>query len=229
VLGLVEAEDEFDWNAAESEFRTALASNPRDPVTLGYAAIVAQARGEYQEAQRLIDTSLALDPLNPFSLQTLGNLFFVTADYTSAEPAFRKSIAISATFDGSHFYLGRMLLTRGQFEAALKEFQAEPAADAKDAGLAMVYHALGRKDDSNSALARLIAASGDTWPYSVSIVHAYSWRAERSFRMAGKGVRSAGRGPGRKRERRSGTRAVTCRPTLQGSAAQNESARVAAS
>ncbi len=65
-----------------------------------------------------------------------------------------------------------------RIESAQKEIQAEPARDAKDAGLAMVYHALRRKADSDAALARLIQASGDTWPYSVAMVHAY--RGERN-------------------------------------------------
>jgi TolB-like protein/Flp pilus assembly protein TadD len=177
VLGLVHAEDEFDWNAAQSEFDKALALNPRDPVTLYYAAIVASARGQVSDAERLFNASLAVDPLNPIAQQNLGQMLLVTGDFTGAEAAFRKSIAISAMYDGNHLFLCRVLLARGQIESAQKEIQAEPATDARDAGLAMIYHALRRKADSDAALARLIRASGDTWPYSVAIVLAY--RGER--------------------------------------------------
>jgi serine/threonine-protein kinase len=177
VLGLVHAEDEYDWSAAEAEFRKALALNPRDPVTLDYAAIIASARGQFEAGKQLSNASLALDPLNPYAQQKLGQMHLAMGDFAGAEVAIRKSITINATFDGNHYFLGRMLLARGQIEAARKEMQAELASDAKDAGLAMVYHALGRKAESDAALARLVQASSDTWPYSVATVHAY--RGER--------------------------------------------------
>lgn len=114
----------------------------------------------------------------------------MTADFAGAELALRKSIAVSATFDGNHYYLVRMLLVHDQPEAALKEFQAEAAPDAKDAGLAVVYHTLGRKADSDAALARLIRASGDTWSYSVSIVHAYRGERNEAFEWLEKACES---------------------------------------
>ena len=178
VLGFVHAEDEFDWNAAEAEFSKGLASNPRDPITLSYAAIVAQARGQYQEAQRRNNASLTLDPLNPFTRYTLGDILYKSADFEGAEHAFRSSLASNASTDGAHYMIVRILLARGQIDAALKEIQTEVAIDAKDAGLAMIYHARGRKVDSDAALARLVKESGDTWPYCVATVHAF--RGERS-------------------------------------------------
>ena len=178
VLGFVHAEDEFDWNAAELEFSKGLALNPRDPITLGYSAIVAQARGQYQEAQRRINASLTLDPLNPFTRYTLGDILYKSADFDGAERSFRSSLASNASTDGAHYMIVRILLARGQVDAALKEIQAEVAIDAKDAGLSMIYHAQGRKLDSDAALARLVKESGETWPYCVATVHAF--RGERN-------------------------------------------------
>jgi|ERR1022692_2025199 tetratricopeptide (TPR) repeat protein len=51
-------------------------------------------------------------------------------------------------------------------------FISYASPDAAVAG-ALVYHAQHRKADSDAALARLIQASGDTWPYSVATVYAY--------------------------------------------------------
>lgn len=187
VLGLVHAEDEFNWDAAEAEFNKALVLNPRDSVTLYYAALVAHIRGNPQEAERLMAASLALDPLDPYAQQQLGEMLLASGELTGAAVAFRKSLAINATFDGNHYNLGRILLTDGQSAEALKEMQAEVTSDAKDAGLAMVYHAMGRKADSNAALARLIQASGDTWPYSVATVYAYRGERDEAFKWLEKG------------------------------------------
>jgi TolB-like protein/Tfp pilus assembly protein PilF len=188
VLGLVHGEDEFDWNAADAEFTEARALNPRDPTTLSYAAIIAGARGLTSESKLLFNASLATDPLNPYTQQHLGQMLFAAGDFANAKSAVQKSIAINTTFDGNHYFLGRMLLARGQPEAALKEFQLEVAPDAKDAGLAMVYHTLHREADSGAALARLIQQSGDTWPYSVATVYAYCGEADEAFKWLAQGL-----------------------------------------
>ena len=100
----------------------------------------------------------------------------------------RKSIAINATFDGNHYFLTRMLLARGDFEAALNEIQREVAADAKAAGLAMTYHGLRRKEDSDAALARLVGTAGETWPYSVATVYAFRGERDKAFEWLEKGL-----------------------------------------
>jgi TolB-like protein/Flp pilus assembly protein TadD len=182
VLGLVHAADEFDWTAAEAEFMKAFALNPRDPVTLNYAALVANARGQRDEALRRSDASLALDPLNPYAQQWRGSMLFVAGDFTGAEVALRKSLAIGGTFDGSHMLLGRILVERGKYEAALEQMQAEVATDARDMGLAIVYNALGRKPESDAALTGLIQVAGNLWPVSAAVVHAYRGEREEVFK-----------------------------------------------
>ena len=187
VLGLIRGEDEFDWNAADAEFKQALALNPRDSAALSYAAIMAGARGLKPESQRLFNASLAVDPLNPYTQQHFGQMLVAAGDFDGAQLALRKSIAINASFDGNHYQLSRIDLARGEVEAALKEIQLEVAPDAKDASLAMIYHALRRKGDSDAALARLIREAGDTWPYSVATVYAYRGERNEAFKWLEKG------------------------------------------
>jgi adenylate cyclase len=188
VLGLVHGEDEFDWNAADAEFKQALALNPRDSAALSYAAIMAGARGLKPESQRLFNASLAVDPLNPYTQQHFGQMLVAAGDFDGAQVALRKSIAINASFDGNHYQLSKIDLARGEADAALKEIQMEVASDAKNASLAMIYHALHRKVDSDAALARLIHETGDTWPYSVATVYAYRGERNEAFKWLEKGL-----------------------------------------
>jgi len=190
VLGLVHAEEEFDWNAAETEINQALALNPRDSAALCYAAIIAGARGLKPESQRLFGASLAVDPLNPYTQQHFGQMLLAAGDFVGAEIALRKSIAINASFDGNHYQLGKIDMARGEFQAAFKELQQEVTSDAKNAGLAMVYHALRRKGDSDATLSSLIRESGDTWPYSVATVYAYRGERDEAFKWLEKGLAS---------------------------------------
>jgi TolB-like protein/Flp pilus assembly protein TadD len=181
VLGLVHALGDYEWNAADAEIGQALAQNPRDPVTLNYAARVAHAQGRGDEALRRIGASLALDPLNPYAQQTLGEMLYTTGDLGGAELAFRKSIAISPTGDGSHYALGRILLARGDLQGALKEMQAEVAAGSTESGLALVYHALGRKKESDAVLARVRRPEAGEWPYGVAAILAYRGELDQAF------------------------------------------------
>jgi tetratricopeptide (TPR) repeat protein len=48
---------------------------------------------------------------------------------------------------------------------------------ARAQGLAIVYHTLGRNDESNAALRKLLAEGSDTLPYVIAEVYAY--RGER--------------------------------------------------
>jgi len=188
VLGVVHALDEFDWSAAEAEFRKALAINPGDPVTLAYAGRVAHMRGLHDEALRNIKASLEIDPLNPYTQRDLGQMLYSNGDYAGAEIAFRKSLSISATFDGNRWNLARILLMRGQIDAALAEAQAEVSADGKDAGLAIIYHAQHRKTDSDAALARLIKESTELWPYGVAVVYGYRGERDKAIEWMQKAV-----------------------------------------
>ena len=45
--------------------------------------------------------------------------------------------------------------------------------DARDAALAMAYHALGRDAESDAAVARLTAYTHDLWPTGIAQVYAY--------------------------------------------------------
>jgi TolB-like protein len=181
VLGFVHAYDEFDWKNAEAEFGKALSLNPRDPVTLYLAASVAYARSRRNEALQRINASLALDPLNPYALQSLGEMLLHSGDRAGAESAFRQSLAISPSFDESHLFIAEILLLRGHPEAALAEVQSESAPDAKDLGLALVSHALGRHAESDAALARLTRSDSEVWPYGIALAHAYRGEANEAF------------------------------------------------
>jgi TolB-like protein/Flp pilus assembly protein TadD len=181
VLGFVHAYDEFDWHNAEVEFDKALSVNPRDPVTLYLASSVAYARWRRVDAMQRINASLAVDPLNPYALQSLGEMLLHSGDLAGAESTFRQSLAISRSFDESHLFIAEILLLRGHLEAALAEVQLESAPDAKDLGLALVNHALGRHAESDAALARLTRNDNEVWPYGIALAHAYRGEADKAF------------------------------------------------
>ena len=181
VLGMVYAANDFNWVAAEAEFAKAFVARPRDPITLRFAALVTHARGRQEEALRRINASISVDPLNPYARESLGQMLFCMGDLDRAEPALRKSIEITPLFDGSRYYLGMIMLLRGQSEAARHEVLSEVAENARDSGMSMEFYARGLKTDSDAALARLKLSSSGRWPFGIAQAYAFRRDVEGTF------------------------------------------------
>jgi tetratricopeptide (TPR) repeat protein len=171
VLGMALAGESFQWDQADAEIRTALRANPRDSFALDFAAHLAMNRGRYDEALRLIDTALSTDPLNPYAYDTKGTIQYLSSDLKEAEHSLRRVNEISPTFYGAHLEIGWVLMARGELDAAVKELQVERSQNGKNSGLAAAYYALGRKADSDAALASLMI-DYSSWPTGVALAHA---------------------------------------------------------
>jgi len=189
VIGLVHGLYDFDWDAAEVEFGKAFALNSRDPMTWDFAAQVSQVRGEHDKALQRIGTSLTLDPLSPYALQDLGIMLWANGDLDGAESAWTKRVAVSPKASGSHYYLAQIRVARGEREMALREADAETDfASSRQAALAIVYHALGRRGESDAALTRLLASDASiTWPTGVAMVYAQRGQREEALKWLEKG------------------------------------------
>jgi TolB-like protein/Tfp pilus assembly protein PilF len=180
VLGIYHSAFTYDWASAMAELDKALALNPRDSVTLYNGAWLAYNLGRNDDALRLQDASLSLDPLNPDSLQNGAIIRFMLGQYDTAQRDLRKGLNISPQYASNHRFLGQILLLRGDPAAALKEMEAETSST-RDAALALAYWALGRKADSDAALARMEKEHGGTAPVLIAEVHAYRGERDQAF------------------------------------------------
>lgn len=181
ILGLVFATHDFNWDAAQAEFRHALAVRPRDPITMRFAALLAHALGKQEEALRYINAAISIDPLNPHLAENLGQILYAMGDLDRAEPAYRKGLEIEPLSDGNHFYLSIILQLKGQREQAQREARAEVAENARDAGMSMDFFARGQIADSDAALARLKSSSAERWPFGIAQTYAFRRDQERTF------------------------------------------------
>lgn len=172
ILGMKLATYDYDWAGATKELEAALAAKSRDPIVLYNSSWLAFDVGRYEEAVHLEDASLSLDPLNPDSLQNGAIIHYLLGHLDLAERGLRKGLEVSPTFAGSHDYLGRILLLRGQPKGALKEMEAE-VTSSRDVGLALAYQALGRRAESAAALARVTHSGGGLYSTDIATVHAY--------------------------------------------------------
>jgi adenylate cyclase len=89
---------------------------------------------------------------------------------------------------GAHESLGEALLLKGEAHGALAEIEKETSDVWKMIGLPMAYHALGRKADSDAALAAVIANYEKDAPSNIASVYAFRGEADKAFEWLDKAV-----------------------------------------
>ena len=78
----------------------------------------------------------------------------------------------------AHYRIAEALLLKGDAKGALAQAQQEPHEAWRLTGLALAYHSLGRRKESDAALADLTAKYGESWPYNIAFVHAWFYVVE---------------------------------------------------
>ena len=92
-----------------------------------------------------------------------------------------KTLEISPTYERGHLDLGLTLLAEGKLEAALDAMRQETVDGGRDAGLAIVYYAMGRKAEADEALARFTKEHANDRAYRIAQIHAYRGDGDKAF------------------------------------------------
>lgn len=177
-LALIHIFYDWDWAAAERELQAAATLAPGSVELMSVRATLSSLLGHDDEALRQIKDAIAQDPLNALFLQLLSNMYLSKGNLSEAEAAMRRALDIRPMFAYGHFDLGIVCLMRGDFQGALREFQLESVDDGKEQGLALAYHALGRKTDADAVLASLIEKQATRNALDIAQVYAFRGQAD---------------------------------------------------
>jgi TolB-like protein/Flp pilus assembly protein TadD len=173
VLGRVHLTYDWDWAAAEKEFRYVSTLAPGNADALLGEALLAMTFGRWDDAATQVKAALIRDPLNPKTLYTLAEIEMRRGQFPESENAARRVLDIRPTFPWTHWLLGIVALKRGDRDGALGEMLKEPTDDGRLYGLAIVYHSLGRKSESDAALAQMVKMHSDGNASGIAQVYAY--------------------------------------------------------
>jgi TolB-like protein len=146
---------ERDWVTADQELQELLTRGPNDEGILQDAAVLAAARGRFDDAKNLIGRALAQNPLSPGLNLDEGDYWARAGDFTEAEAQLRHALQISPTDAWARFSLGQVLLARGQLRPALEAFTQTSIPDAQLVGRAAVFYAMRQKSASDIAMRQL--------------------------------------------------------------------------
>ena len=129
----------------------------------------------------MTNKAIERDPLRPNSYNNLGlDLLAVNRD-AEAEAAFRKSLELDPDGAYRHYTIGVTLLLQGKTDAALQEMQQETEELWRLSGLPLAFHALGRRGESDAALAALKSKYAGGAAYQIAEVHAFRGEADLAF------------------------------------------------
>ena len=187
-LGWIAMYGDNDLAGAALHLERALALDPADLRVLTTSATLLQSLGRLDEALALEEAAVRRDPVNVTTLFNLAYHQRMAGRLDAAIASFRTVLSLSPSNGGAHCQLGVALLLKGDAKGALAEIEQETSEIYKMIGLPMAYHALGRKADSDAALAALIAKYEKDAPYNIAGVYAYCGEADKAFVWLDKAV-----------------------------------------
>jgi len=172
---------DWDWDAADTSLTKAAALEPGSVEIFRIRSYRSRVLGNLDQAIRLYEQAVALDPLRTNSYSGLAYLLYVGGRYDEAQAALKKALDLNPQAAFVHLTLGKILIAAGKPQQALAEIEKEPLEWGKFTGRALVYHALGREQDSNAALATLIAQYKSGGAYQIAQVYAYRRESDKSL------------------------------------------------
>jgi len=177
-----------DFVSAAKHFERAFALDPNDLEVLGSISFFFQALGRLQEALALEEAIVRRDPVNVTALFNLAHIQQFSGQFDAAIASQRSVLNLSPGRVSSHNNICMVMLLKGDSSAALAEIEQEKSEVYRLIGLPMVYHALGRKTESDAALATLIAKFEKGASYNIAYVYAFRGDADKAFEWLDKAV-----------------------------------------
>ena len=178
-----------DLAGAVRHFQRALALDPGDPVVLANAAGVLGALGRVDQAIATQEAVLRRDPVNVAGQQNLAGFQRYAGRYDDSIASYRTVLSLAPDRRAARTGLAASLLSKGDAREALAEIEQEKAEQWQMIMLPLAYHALGRKSDSDAALAALIAKWEKEAAYNIAYVYAFRGEADKTFEWLDKAVK----------------------------------------
>jgi tetratricopeptide (TPR) repeat protein len=187
-LGYIAMFGDNDLAGAAEHFKHARALDPSDLDVLRNSATLLQSLGRLDEALALDEAIVRRDPVNVSALFNLGYDQRMAGRFDAAIASCRTVLSLAPGRGAAHYLLSMALLLKGDAPGALAEIEQETSDVWKMIGLPLAYHALGRKADSDAALAALIAKYEKDAPSNIAYVYAYRGQADKAFEWLDKAI-----------------------------------------
>ncbi len=177
ILGHVYFWYDWDWGAAESEHKRALALDPNSVDALQFYAHLLSHTGRHAQALGNIKRARELDPLN-LRINALEGLFLLHAGQTDeAIAVLKKALELDANYRLANVFLARAYIAKGQFaEAIAATRKVKQLSSASSEPIAFGAYALAKSGDvaqARAALDELLKLSTTRYvpPYNIALIY----------------------------------------------------------
>lgn len=161
TLGFTLFQGQLDARAAREPFELSRRLGTGNATVLARYAQYCARTGRDGDAAEPLRTALRLDKLNPLIHRAAGSIEYAARRYEASIAPMRQALGMNARMSQAHAGIGSALFALGRVPEARQEFQAEPFADFRLAGLAITEQALGNKSAAKSVFDELTADHGE--------------------------------------------------------------------
>jgi TolB-like protein len=172
----------LDARAARAPFERSNALGAGEATVQARWAQYCARTGRHAEATEAMQRALLRDPLNPLIHRAAGSIEYAARRFDASIAPVRKALAMNPKMTRAHGALGDALVQLGSLEAAQAEFEAEPLADFRLTGLAIVAHRRGQAKVAATAFAQLVDELGDRVLYQQAQVLAQRGKVDAAIR-----------------------------------------------
>ena len=143
--GSIQMYVDWDWAAADRSFARSLLLEPGNLSALRGAAALAKTTGRFEKGLQLARQAVERDPLNPRSYRLVAHIGLAGGHLDEALTAGKKAADLNPQGPIIHVEIGSIYLAKLQPHEAQTEMEQEKGPEWRSFGLALSYHALGKK------------------------------------------------------------------------------------
>jgi TolB-like protein/DNA-binding winged helix-turn-helix (wHTH) protein/Tfp pilus assembly protein PilF len=180
-MGRIKQQVDFDWAGADDSIQRAIALEPGDPDTLRLAAGSAAMVGRFDEGLQMSRRAVDLDPLNADSWAQLAEIEYLMGHLYEAAAEVKKALELNPDVTSGHMLLSQIYVMQRRPQDALPEIELVPYHSWRAFVSAIVYQAVGREKDSETALSELIAKYHEDGAYQIAMVYAFRDQSDKAF------------------------------------------------
>lgn len=159
ALGLVRQQYEWNWEAADQEFKKAIAANPNYATAHQWYGEFLAFRGRTDDAVAQIEKALALDPLSLSSNTARAFPYLADRRFDEALVALKPALELDKNFPLALYYLARSQEGVGQYDEAIRTYERAIDASGSTFFKSAMIHSLvksGQRERASQILQELI-------------------------------------------------------------------------
>jgi TolB-like protein/Tfp pilus assembly protein PilF len=168
----------YDWNwlAAEREFKSAILHNPNYATARHWFANTLAAAGHIDRALAEVRRAQEADPVSPAVASAPGWILYFAKKYDEAIDVCNEALEMNEANLLSHAFIGLSLRQKSQFSAAIRSFKIGLALDNNNppllAELGQTYALSGMRQEANAILRKLQSMARQQYvsPYNIAKV-----------------------------------------------------------